>query len=66
MLGWSQEELAEKAGVSSNSVAKLEAGQTDARLTTILAIKEALERGGIRFIAMTEGEGLLLLRRPER
>lgn len=40
-LGWSQSELAERAGVSRPTVARIEAGQ-QVRVSTLNAVAEAL------------------------
>src|SRR3546814_12312814 len=60
VLGWSQEELAEKSGISRPTISKLETGEIDVRVHTLLAVQNALEDGGIKFLAATgaNGEGL--------
>src|SRR3546814_10028847 len=60
LLGWSQEELAEKSGISRPTISKLETGEIDVRVHTLLAVQNALEDGGIKFLAATgaNGEGL--------
>jgi transcriptional regulator with XRE-family HTH domain len=65
-LGWTQRELAEKAGVAINTVARLEKGEGDPRLGTVNAIEKALARAGIEFIPEDgrEGEGVRLARPP--
>lgn len=64
LLNWSQQELADKAVVSANAVARLERGQADSRTSTVTAIEKALAKGGIEFIAAGNGrgEGVRLLR----
>jgi len=65
LLGWSQQELADKAIVSLNAVARLENGKADTRLSTLSAIEKALAKGGIEFLAANEkGEGVRLAK-PE-
>lgn len=61
LLGWSQQELADKAIVSLNAVARLEKGIVDSRVSTVQAIESALAKAGIEFIARSEkGEGVRL------
>ena len=63
MLGWSQQELADKAIVSVNVVNRLERGHTDSRMSTLAAIEKALTRAGIEFLPSGEkGEGVRLAR----
>lgn len=42
LRGWSQSELAEKAGMSPVSIATFEAGKSDMRASTIAKLCEAL------------------------
>jgi predicted transcriptional regulator len=61
LLGWSQQQLADKAIVSLNAVARLETGNADSRVSTITAIQKALSRAGIEFLdADQKGEGVRL------
>src|SRR3954447_16312818 len=61
LLGWSQQELAYKAIVSLNAVARLEKGIVDSRTSTVLAIQKALAKAGIEFLdAGQQGEGVRL------
>jgi predicted transcriptional regulator len=61
LLGWSQQELADRAIVSTNAVIRLERGTVDSRLSTLTAVQRALVKGGIEFIAAdTKGEGVRL------
>ena len=58
LLGWSQETLAEKSGVSWPTIKRLEAdaeGPIGGRSTTATALKGTLESAGIEFI--DEGSG---------
>src|SRR3546814_21138229 len=50
VLGWSQEELADKSGISRPTISKLDAGEIDVRVHTLLAVQYALEDGGIKFL----------------
>lgn len=61
LLGWSQQQLADKAIVSLNAVTRLEKGKVDSRMSTISAIQKALTKAGIEFIsADVKGEGVRL------
>jgi transcriptional regulator with XRE-family HTH domain len=53
-LGWGVRELAEKAGVTANTVTRIENG-ADAKQSTIDALQRALEAAGIEF---TNGDQL--------
>ncbi|HTP84878.1 MAG TPA: helix-turn-helix domain-containing protein [Alphaproteobacteria bacterium] len=57
LLGWSQQELADNAVVSTNAVARLERGQVDSRSSTVRDIERALIAAGIEFIATAGGRG---------
>ena len=63
LLGWSQQELADKAIVSLNAVNRLERGQVDPRASTLSAVEKALNRAGVEFLSAGEkGEGVRLAR----
>ena len=47
-IGWGVRELAEKAGVTANTVTRIENG-ADAKQSTLTALKGALEAAGIEF-----------------
>jgi transcriptional regulator with XRE-family HTH domain len=47
-IGWGVRELAEKAGVTANTVTRIENG-ADAKQSTINALQRALEAAGIEF-----------------
>jgi transcriptional regulator with XRE-family HTH domain len=51
-VGWGVRELAEKAGVTANTVTRIENG-ADAKQSTIDALQRALETAGVEF---TNGE----------
>ena len=72
LLGWSQQELADKAIVSLNALARLEQGTVDSRISTVNAVQKALSKAGIIFLPPDEqGEGVRLrggnvrLKRPK-
>lgn len=48
-LGWSQDELALKSGVSKHSIARYEQGRSIAYDDTLAKLKSALEAAGINF-----------------
>ena len=52
LLSWSQEELAEAAGVSTPTIKRLEArdGPIGGRTNTATKIRTALEEGGVEFL----------------
>ena len=61
LLKWSRDTLAEKSGISAESVHGFETRGTDAKRSTMLAWKRALEAAGIEFLEPTEdgkGEGV--------
>jgi predicted transcriptional regulator len=65
LLGWTQQELAEKSSVSLNACAKLEQEKGDARMSTVMRIKRALEEGGVFFIDATDSHGVgVVLKKP--
>ena len=50
LLGWSQQELASKAGVGIVTVHQLEAGTSQPRRATLDVIRRAFESAGVEFI----------------
>ena len=48
-LGWGVRELAERAGVTANTVTRIENG-ADAKHSTIQNMRAALEEGGVIFL----------------
>ncbi len=54
LLNWSQGELAERAGVSKQSVTRIEAGTMDPRFSTMTALNEAIRSAGVEGVEMTE------------
>ena len=57
LLGWTQRVLASRAKLSTNVVARLERDKVDSRLSTVLAVQEALVKGGVEFIPADERKG---------
>lgn len=62
LIGWKQTELAAAAGLSEMSVKNIERGSTDPRVSTLEAIKAALESAGVEFINDERGDGVVRLR----
>ncbi|MBA4794663.1 MAG: helix-turn-helix domain-containing protein [Phenylobacterium sp.] len=63
LLGWSQQDLADRAIVSLNAVNRLERGAVDTRHSTLIAVEKAFFRAGVEFIPAGErGEGVRFLR----
>lgn len=64
--GWGVRELAEKAGVTANTVTRIENG-ADAKQSTIERLQQALESAGIEFIDENGGgPGVRLRRRQQK
>jgi len=64
MLGWSQDELAQQAVVSRQTIADFERGARIPVRNNLIAIRRALEAGGIEFIPENGGgPGVRLSRR---
>jgi transcriptional regulator with XRE-family HTH domain len=69
LLGWSQDDLAEKSGVSKPTIGRLESQDGHAlggRAETGDALVAALERGGVEFIAENGGGAGVRLKRRRR
>jgi len=62
-VGWGVRELAERAGVTANTVTRIENG-ADAKQSTMDALQKALEDAGIEFIAENGGGAGARLRKP--
>ena len=55
LLNWSQGELAERAGVSKQSVTRIENGTMDPRFSTITALNESFLLAGVKITMDTDG-----------
>jgi len=67
MLGWSQQELADKAGVGIVTIRQLEAGAHEPRRATLDVVRRSLESAGVEFIDENGGgAGVRLKRRAKR
>lgn len=49
ILGWSQQDLAQRTGISATSIGAIENNQTTPRENTLTTIRKAFESGGIEF-----------------
>lgn len=57
LLGWSQQTLADNAIVALNAVTRLERGEVDPRVSTMIAVEKAIRKAGIEFIPAANGRG---------
>ena len=66
LLGWTQETLADKAGIARRTVAHFEVGRRTLLARTRREIAETFERAGVEFMwsMPTGGEGVRLVRTP--
>lgn len=61
-IGWGVRDLAKEAGVSPDTIARLERGE-ELKATTIEAIRSALEAAGVEFIPENGGRAGARLRK---
>lgn len=54
LIGWSQDKLSEESKVAKATIANFEAGKRSPYERTLDDIQEALEKGGVIFIAADE------------
>lgn len=65
-VGWGVREVAKKAGVTANTVTRIENG-ADAKQSTMDRLQHALEAAGIEFIQENGGgPGVRLRKRPQK
>jgi len=65
-VGWGVRELAKKAGITANTVTRIENG-ADAKQSTMDRLQHALETAGIEFIQENGGgPGVRLRKRPQK
>jgi len=65
-VGWGVRALAKKAGVTANTVTRIENG-ADAKQSTMDKLQHALEAAGIEFIRENGGgPGVRLRKRPQK
>jgi DNA-binding XRE family transcriptional regulator len=63
LIEWKQTDLAKAAGLSEMSVKNIERGDTDPRVSTLTAIRSALEAAGVVFLdsgSVATGPGVAL------
>jgi transcriptional regulator with XRE-family HTH domain len=63
LLAWSQQDLADAAGVGIVTVHQFEAGTSDPRKATLRVIRQAFETAGVEFIDENGGGPGLRLRK---
>jgi len=61
-LGWSQQDLAERAGIAKNTVYAFERGQRTLTANNLGALRRAIEEAGIRLIFDNRGEATGIIR----
>jgi len=68
LVGWSQDDLADKAGISVPTIKRLEAAEGDigGRAETGAALVAALEKAGVEFIAENGGGAGVRMKRRKR
>ncbi len=64
-IGWGVRELAEKAGVTANTVTRIENG-ADAKQSTMDKLQHALEAAGVEFIEENGGGPGVRVRKRQR
>lgn len=52
ILNWSQQDLAQRTGISATSIGSIENGQTTPRESTLSTIRKTLENAGVEFIGL--------------
>ena len=66
LLDWTQQELADRAGVGIVTVRHFEGGLNEPRRATLEVIRRALEAGGVEFIQQNGGGPGVRLRKRHR
>src|SRR5580700_7916941 len=65
-LGWSQNDLAERAGIAKNTVYGFESGQRSLTRNNLAALQRAIEAEGIRLLFDEAGMAAGIVRRDAR
>jgi len=65
LLNWSQGELAERAGVSKQSITRIERGIMDPRFSTMTALNEAIRSAGVEMTDDVNGTVRLTVSRDK-
>ena len=66
LLDWSQQELADRAGLGIVTIRQIEADITEPRRATLTVLKQAFERAGIEFIDENGGGAGVRIRKRKR
>jgi predicted transcriptional regulator len=66
LLAWSQQELADAAGVGVVTVHQLEAGTSEPRRATLEVVRKAFEEAGVQFIDENGGGPGVRLRKAAK
>jgi transcriptional regulator with XRE-family HTH domain len=66
LLAWSQQELADAAGVGVVTVHQLEAGTSEPRRATLEVLRRAFEKAGVEFIDENGGGPGVRLRKSAK
>ena len=66
LLAWSQQKLADAAGVGIVTVHQFEAGTSEPRRATLQVIRQAFEAAGVEFIEENGGGSGVRFREPSR
>lgn len=66
LLDWTQQELADRAGVGIVTVRQFEGGLSEPRRATVEVIRQALETAGILFLEDNGGGEGVRFRKPQR
>lgn len=56
ILGWSQADLAQKTGMATTSIARIETGGINPRHDSVMGIIKALQEGGLELTYELSGE----------
>lgn len=62
LLGWSQQDLADKSLLSETAILKLETQSADSRTSTLIKVRKSLEDAGIEFINRPDGAAGVLVK----
>ena len=66
LLDWSQQELADRAGLGIVTIRQIEADITEPRRATLAVLKQAFERAGVEFIDENGGGPGVRIRKRKR
>jgi len=66
LLDWSQQDLADKAGIGIVTVRQLEAGTSQPRRATVEVVTRAFETAGVTFVEDNGGGEGVRFRRPRK